>query len=259
MHFETFDGVETLVGGEHGAPFELYNDKIVRQYFYAKVPEDSTMKEMETAAHIAFICEYRRTLPDVPKERYEFYRWVIHEYKRLVDPDIVCKDEGNRLVIVQHIHNYQEDYFLDMAWKLYTFVKTEYFLSHAEDAFWIADNYDSHDMYEMICEVDSPESEEVDSDFIQAWLHDKGYETEYLFIDKADVSKENLQVKDPTSLEARALSFWKERPIYKGDVRQCLIHERLRAERLQQEKLEKEKEVQKKLAKKNKQKKRRHR
>lgn len=258
MNIEIINGVETIVGGEGAAPFDLYKDKVVQKFFWKKESETeeeetSENKGMDSGKrpvqHIAFICEYRKSLGSDFNEKRQFFNWVVKEYRRLVSTSIYPEVEGDRLVIVQHVLKFQEDYAMEMQHKIYKFVKTEYFFSHAEDAFWIADNYDGHDMYEMICENTDLGPEDIDEDFTNAWLHDKGYSP----IFSLDAEEPTMDYKD---LEERAASFWMAFPVYRGDLRQYFIHEALKKERAQEKVLEQFREANKKKAK---PKKRRHR
>lgn len=232
MYLGMYEGQETLISGLGAVPDELYDDEIIKEFFWEYTDPDKTEDDSsdKPAKHIALICFYRKSLHSTPAERHQFFSWVNAEFRKRVsqgNSGVHARSQGDKLVIVQHIKHYQKKNYYEYIDHIYSIVKTEKFLQHCENVYWLADNYESEDMYEILSSEGNGEDIEADNSRAwDAWFHDRGSNRGVGFSDDEDEEKE-LEAK----YWAEYKEFWKQFPVYNNDCRQCLIHQKLKESR----------------------------
>lgn len=231
MRIDIIDGQETLVTGLGSVPFWLYEDDIVCEHFWSYTDADELDKPAgeRVAKHIALVCCYRKSLHSTPEDRHQFFTWVYQEFRRLITPKIHAQAKGDKLVIVQHIKKYQQNQpkeYYRIIDKIYTIAKTEKFLQHVFDAYWLADNLEDEDIYEILSSANNDDPEADNTRAENAWFHDHKSNKRYATYEDNDLENELVDQQ-----WAEYEEYWKQFPVYKNDCRQYLIHQNLKVDR----------------------------
>lgn len=230
MWVDTKNGNGAIITGYGAIPdWVLNDDGVIKHYFWKYLTFDEIKqrtKENTLPNHIALICLYRKSLHSTQEERHDFFAWLNNEYRTRIGGSVFVQANGDKLVIVQRIRKYEKKYLSDIINEIYTIAKTEKFLQHCFDAYWVADSVEGEDLYEILSfDNDSGEGIEDNSRAQNAWLRDHGYKTR---VEMADYIGEDEKKALEAQYEKEYREFWKKFPVYNNDCRQCLIHQKLK-------------------------------